>query len=405
VRRTGPRIGGSLRTRITLLYGGVSTVITAVVLIAAFRLLQSTVDNKVRDLPDNLTAGAVPCPSGSQVTPCPAVPLTSLPTGQPDHKAVIGRAAEIQQSLVDSQRLIIVFAIAAIAVLAFAMCWWLTGRLLRPLNRITVTARRLSLSTLHKRIALTGPQDELKDLADTFDAMLDRLEHAVASQRRFAANASHELRTPLAIQRAALEIGLADPTPGKVAEIRAELIRTTERSEHLIEGLLALAQGEQGLDTQGPVDLAVVVGQVVDEHRAFADTRQITVEVSARPFTAVGDEVMITRLVANLVQNAIRHNHPGGRVLVDLSSGRGLTVSNTGPRVPPDRVSELFEPFRRLHRDRTGSTEGAGLGLSIAAAIINAHGGAIHTTANQDGGLSITVELPAREPSPTRAHS
>ncbi|MFI9780412.1 sensor histidine kinase [Streptomyces sp. NPDC051956] len=406
VRWTGPKLSGSVRGRITLLYGGVSTVITTSVLIAALRFQQSIVGNKVRDLPDNPAVGADPCPPGSGDTPCSAVP-TPPPTAQQGHKTVAGEKADFQQSLVDSQRLITLIAIAVIAVLAFAVCWWLTGRLLRPLHRITATARRLSLSTLHKRIALTGPQDELKDLADTFDAMLDRLEHAVAGQRRFAANASHELRTPLAVQRAALEIGLADPTPEKVAEIRAELIRTTERSERLIEGLLALARGEQGIDTQAPVDLAVVVGQVVEEHRAFADARQITVEVSARPIAAVGDEVMITRLVANLVQNAIRHNHPGGQVRIDLSPGRGLTVSNTGPHVPPDRVGELFEPFRRLHRDRTGSAEGAGLGLSIAAAIINAHGAALHTTANQDGGLTITVEMPAldaREPSPARAH-
>ncbi|MFE7245918.1 sensor histidine kinase [Streptomyces sp. NPDC057582] len=399
-RRTGPKLHGSVRARITLLYGGVSTAITATVLIAALRLQQYIVDKKVRDLPQDPAAGTASCRPGSPGSPCSSVPPTSAPTAQPGHKTAVSGTEGFQQTLVDSQRVVTLLGVAMIAVLAFAVCWWLTGRLLRPLHRITATARRLSLSTLHERIALTGPQDELKDLADTFDAMLDRLEHAVASQRRFAANASHELRTPLAIQRAALEIGLADPTPDRVAEIRAELIRTTERSERLIEGLLALAQGEQGLGTQAPVDLAVVVGQVVQEHRVFADARGIAIDVTARPVTVVGDEVMVTRLVANLVQNAIRHNHPGGRVGIDLSPGRGITVSNTGPHVPPDRVGELFEPFRRLHRDRTGSPEGAGLGLSISAAIINAHGGAVHTTANQDGGLTITVELPTPPPPP-----
>ncbi|MEV7521507.1 HAMP domain-containing sensor histidine kinase [Streptomyces sp. NPDC091371] len=394
-RRTGPKLHGSVRARITLLYGGVSTAITACVLIAALRLQQYIVDKSVRDLPADPGAGTGPCPPGAQGTPCPTAPPTTTPTAPPGTKAVASGREGFQQTLVNTQRLVTLLAIAVVAVLAFAVCWWLTGRLLRPLHRITATARRLSLSTLHERIALTGPQDELKDLADTFDAMLDRLEHAVASQRRFAANASHELRTPLAIQRAALEIGLADSTPERVAQIRTELIRTTERSERLIEGLLALAQGEQGLDTQAPVDLAVVAGQVVQEHRVFADARDITIDVTTRPVTVLGDEVMITRLVANLVQNAIRHNHPGGRVGVELSPDRGITVSNTGPHVPPDRIGELFEPFRRLHRDRTGSTEGAGLGLSIAAAIINAHGGAVRTVANHDGGLTITVNLPA----------
>ncbi|GGJ58666.1 sensor histidine kinase [Streptomyces brasiliensis] len=142
------------------------------------------------------------------------------------------------------------------------------------------------------------------------------------------------------------------------------------------------------------MDLAVVVGQVVEDHQVFADAREITIDVTNRPVTVIGDEVMVTRLVANLVQNAIRHNHPGGRVGVDLLAGQGITVSNTGPYVPLDRVGELFEPFRRLYRDRTGSTEGAGLGLSIAAAIISAHGGAVDGVANHDGGLTITVELP-----------
>ncbi|MFD7862455.1 sensor histidine kinase [Streptomyces sp. NPDC059783] len=394
-RRTALKLRGSVRARITLLYGGVSTAITAFVLIAALRLQQYIVDKSVRGHPSDPGAGTGPCPPELQGTRCPTAPLPATPTAQSGTKAVANGREGFHQTLVDTQRLVILLAIAVVAVLAFAVCWWLTGRLLRPLHRVTATARRLSLSTLHERIALTGPRDELKDLADTFDAMLDRLEHAVAGQRRFAANVSHELRTPLAIQRAALEIGLADSTPERVTLIRAELIRTTERSERLIEGLLTLAQGEQGLDTQVPVDLAAVAEQVVHEHRVFADARDITIDVVNRPVIVLGDEVMIARLVANLVQNAIRHNHPGGRVGVEVSPDRGVTVSNTGPRVPPDHVDELFEPFRRLHRDRTGSDEGAGLGLSIAAAIVNAHGGTVRAVANHGGGLTITVNLPA----------
>jgi signal transduction histidine kinase len=303
---------------------------------------------------------------------------------------------------VSSQRIITLITIAVITVLAFTVCWWLTGRLLRPLHRITATARRLSLSTLHERIALAGPQDELKELADTFDAMLDRLEYAIASQRRFVANASHELRTPLAIQRTAIEIGLANPSLAKVAKIRTELLRNTQRSERLIEGLLTLAQGERGLDTRAPVDLAVVVEQVVEDHLPLAERGDITITtaIAGRPVTVAGNEVLLIRLVANVVQNAIQHNQPGGRVVVELSQDTGLVVHNTGPQVPPDQVGELFEPFRRLHPDRTGSIDSAGLGLSIVTAIVHAHSGTVQATANPDGGLSVSVALPVLATSP-----
>ncbi|MEU6036879.1 HAMP domain-containing sensor histidine kinase [Actinomadura sp. NPDC047616] len=385
----------------TLLYSGVFTVITGGVLVAAQQVEQVVVGRRVQDFPKRV-ASTVPCHARPADAPCSVVPYEAPRDGVPGADELNDGRTELQHSLVSSQRLITLITIAVITVLAFAVCWWLTGRLLRPLHRVTATARRLSLSTLHERIALTGPQDELKELADTFDAMLDRLEQAVASQRRFVANASHELRTPLAVQRTAIEVGLADPSPAKVARIRAELLRNTQRSERLIEGLLVLAQGERGLDARAPVDLTVVVEQVVKDHRPLAERGAVTVEAgfAARPVTVPGDEVLLTRLVANLVQNAIRHNHPGGHVLVEVSPGTGLVVRNTGPRVPPDQVGALFEPFRRLHPDRTGSGDGAGLGLSIVAAVARAHDGTVRATANPDGGLTVTVALPALPPVP-----
>jgi signal transduction histidine kinase len=385
---------GSVRARMTVLYGGLFTVITSAVLILVQQLQLRILTQKVHDIPLGPTS---PCDQGSSTTPCSSVPYSPAPAADtPD-----GRAA-LQQSLANSQRTTTLIAIGLIAVLAFAVCWWLSGRLLRPLSRITATARRLSLSTLHERIALKGPHDELKELADTFDAMLDRLEAALASQRRFVANASHELRTPLAVQRTAIEVGLADPSPAKLARIRSELLRNTERSERLIEGLLVLAQGERGLDARAPVDLAAVIDQVIEDHLPIAECDGVTVTASTYPITVAGDEVMLSRLVANLVHNAIRHNLPGGHVLVELSPDATLVVCNTGPHVPPDRVGELFEPFRRLHPDRTGSADGAGLGLSIVAAIAHAHGGTVRATANPDGGLSITVALPALVAVPLR---
>ncbi|TMR07292.1 HAMP domain-containing histidine kinase [Actinomadura soli] len=393
----------------TLLYGGVFTAISLAVLVVAQRLQEAVFDEKMRGLTRLGSVAGLPCDVRPPEAPCSAVPYdpkvpSPLGGSTSDWPVSAGERMELQQDLANTQRIIILAAMALIVVLSFVVCWWLTGRLLRPLHHVTATARRLSLSTLHERIGLTGPRDELRDLADTFDAMLDRLENAMSSQRRFVANASHELRTPLAVQRTAVEIGLADPTPAKVARIRTELLRTTDRSERLIEGLLTLAKGEQEIDTKAPVDLAAVTEQVAGEHLRLAETHGVTVTTTTtRPVTVAGDEVLITRLVANLVQNAIRHNHPGGRVLVELDPGTGLLVSNTGPQVPPDQVDGLFEPFRRLHRDRTGSADGAGLGLSIVAAIARAHGGTVRAEANPDGGLSIVLALPVVAPAEEHA--
>ncbi|MGW8885277.1 sensor histidine kinase [Streptomyces sp. NPDC055749] len=387
MRRLRKMTKGSVRTRMTLLYGGLFTVIAMGVLIVAQLLQQKIVSESLQDVPFGYPFNTIPC----EERPSGAPSCTSVPY-QPD--SGIAEAGDLQANLVGSQRLVTLIAIAVITVLAFGVCWWLTGRLLRPLHRITSTAHQLSLSTLHERIALTGPENELKELADAFDAMLDRLEDAVAGQRRFVANVSHELRTPLAIQQTALEVGLANPTPEKVARIRAELLRNTERSKRLIEGLLVLAQGERGLETRAPVDLGSVVEQVVADHLALAGRGAVTITAATHPVRVAGDEVMLFRLVANLVQNAIRHNHAGGRVLAELSPDAGLVVRNTGPLVRPEQVAALFEPFRRLHADRTGSIEGAGLGLSIVAAIAHAHDGTVTTTPNPDGGLTITVVLP-----------
>ncbi|MEV4641084.1 ATP-binding protein [Actinoplanes sp. NPDC049548] len=357
----------------TLLYGTLFAVVTTVVLVVVQRFLLAAVRQKVQGIP----------------LPSPAVATTQPPpVRDSDLQHSIAAA---QEGIASTQRALTLATVVVVAVLAFVVCWWLTGRLLRPLQRINGTARRLSLSNLHERIALTGPDDELKDLADTFDAMLDRLERGVEAQRRFAANVSHELRTPLAVQRTAVEVGLADPTPERLARVRRELLRTTERSERLIEGLLALAQGERGLQDPGPVDLAALTTRVVEQHRAAAERAGVRLDVTVGALTVTGDEVMLAQLVGNLVQNAVRYNEAGGSVAVTLSSAGGLSVRNTGPRVPPERVDELFEPFRRLHAERTGPAEGAGLGLSIVVAIAGAHGGEVGAAANPDGGLTVTV--------------
>ncbi|MFZ3592726.1 sensor histidine kinase [Streptomyces sp. BH104] len=378
VRRFASVVSGSVQAKITLLYGGVFTVIALAVISTVQWFQQRFVDAKLNDF----------------VLPGPA-PATPGPPRGPAAAMDAGPGQALHKDMASTQQIFALIAIAAMTVLAFAVCWWLTRRILRPLHRVTATAHRLSLSTLHERIGLTGPQDELKDLADTFDAMLDRLDRAVTSQRRFIANASHELRTPLAIQRTAIEVGLAQPSAERVSRIRDELLRTTERSERLIEGLLVLAQGEQELLDRDPVDLAAVVTQVIGEQLPFAERRDITLTSSTQPVVVAGDDTLLTRLVANLVQNAIRHNDAGGYVTVDLSADGGLVVRNSGPHIPEEQVDQLFEPFRRLSADRTSSSEGTGLGLSIVSAITHAHDGAVHATANAEGGLRVAVALPA----------
>jgi signal transduction histidine kinase len=304
------------------------------------------------------------------------------------------QAAENVRNLPDAvlryQWAITGITIALLTLVSIAVGWWMAGRLLRPLHRITATARRLSLSNLDERIALAGPRDELTELADTFDTMLDRLQTAVDIQRRFAANASHELRTPLAIQRAAIQIGLDNPTPEKLAMVRQELLDVNRRSERLIDGLLTLAQGERGLESTEPVLLDALVRQAVTE--IPADGIEIRQEIE--PVTVTGDPVLLKRLVANLVHNAVRYNRPGGVVEVRVASDGRLAIRNTGPDVPAERISEMFEPFRRLHAPRTRSADSAGLGLSIVTAIARAHRADVTANPNPGGGLELTVRFP-----------
>ncbi|MGW0906976.1 sensor histidine kinase [Streptomyces sp. NPDC002853] len=295
---------------------------------------------------------------------------------------------------------IVLFVYAALSIL---LAWWMAGRVLRPVGVITGTARRLSGENLHERIALDAPPGELKELADTFDEMLGRIEQLVGAQQRFAANAAHELRTPLAVQRAAAEIGLAgEPDAREVARIRTKLISVADDSEHLIEGLLLLATSERGLELREPVALDVIADAVTEGLAERAAERDVTVSLHAEPLTVTGDGVLLDRLVHNLVANAVDYNVKGGRV--EVRTGRdGIEVTNTGPVVPPDTVPHLFEPFRRLQERRHAYGEGAGLGLSIVAAIARAHGAEATAEANgEGGGLSVRVRFPTALRKPPR---
>jgi signal transduction histidine kinase len=290
-------------------------------------------------------------------------------------------------------------ALIGLAVLAFAVGYLLAGRVLSPLGRITRTARGVASSDLKRRIELDGPDDEFKELADTFDEMLERLDRSFDAQRRFVSNASHELRTPLAINRTLLEVQLSDPEVSPdLQQLGRTLLATNLRSEQLVEGLLLLARSDNEIVDRKPVDVAEAASQALEQTRAEATAKGVEVRSTLEPAVVQGNGVLLERIALNLVQNAVRYNAAeDGWVEVTTGVGAGralLTVSNTGPVVPAYEIDNLFEPFRRLRTERTGSDKGVGLGLSIARSVARAHGGTITAVPREGGGLVMTVSIP-----------
>jgi signal transduction histidine kinase len=290
-------------------------------------------------------------------------------------------------------------ALVGLSVIAFAFGYAMAGRVLSPLGRITRTARRVAGTDLSRRIELDGPDDELKELADTFDDMLDRLERAFTAQQRFVGNASHELRTPLAINRTLLEVHLSDPeAPPELQQLGKTLLATNERSEQLVEGLLLLARSDNQIIERKPVDLAEVATRALDQTRAEAEQKGVEIREEIVPAVVQGNGVLLERIALNLVQNAVRYNvreEGWVEVTTELQPGQALlVVSNTGPVVPAYEIDNLFEPFRRLRTERTGSDKGVGLGLSIARSVARAHGGRIIAEPREGGGLVMRVTLP-----------
>jgi signal transduction histidine kinase len=289
-------------------------------------------------------------------------------------------------------------ALAAMTGLSVLLGWGVAGRVLRPLQRITATAQRVSQDNLDERIGLEGPRDELKELADTFDGMLERLSGAFASQRRFVANASHELRTPLTVIRTELDVTLADPH-ATTAELRgmAETVRdATLATQRLIQALLTLARSEGGVVRRDPADLAEGARLALAQTGPEAAARHLVVRPTLDSAPVRGDRRLLERLVANLVENAIRHNRDGGMVEVRTATAAGrstVEVRNDGALVPPEAVASLFEPFQRLDRGARG--DGVGLGLSIVRSVADAHGGSVELRARPSGGLVARVSLPA----------
>lgn len=314
-------------------------------------------------------------------------------------RELTGAVTASEAHVLSSFKLDSALALALITMMSFGLSWWMAGRALRPVHQITDAARTLSERTLNARINLQGPNDELKQLADTFDAMLGRLDRAFESQRRFVTNASHELRTPLATERVLIDEALANRSAG-VDELRfaLEQLRTNSKdTERLIDALLVLARSQRGIERWSPVDLSSTVSSVVDQSNPEAAQSGVTIETDLEPIAVGGDPGLLERLVVNLIENGIRHNHPGGSVSVTTRRGTGdaiLHVANTGPPVDPAAVAGLVEPFRRAQADRTSDDGGLGLGLSIVDAIVSAHRGTMEISARAQGGLDVHVRLP-----------
>lgn len=309
------------------------------------------------------------------------------------------RASDSHQLLVNSA-----IALAAVAILAVLAAWLLAGRMLRPIRTITRAARRISSTSLHERLAINGPDDELKELGDTLDELFARLEAAFEAQRRFVANASHELRTPLTRERALVQVALGDPSTSDVWRSTGhELLTSNRGQETLIDGLLTLASSESGVDDVQRADLADICQTAISRPDLATEQLGLHLETTLRPAALDGDPRLIERLAANVVENAVVHNIAGGSVHIatDTTDGRAvLTVSNTGPVIPATEIDRLFQPFQRLDPCRT-HRNGHGLGLSIVQAIVIAHHATITAKPRAEGGLAVRVSFPAvARPSP-----
>ena len=387
----------TVRARLTLLYTGLFAACGALVVAVSYAQVarlpaqgqgQNQGNGRVLSAAD-LARFAAQCRSEEQ-------------SANPDPHVLAKCASYFQQQGAQGQRDLTLshllqyslITLAVVIALAAILGWIFSGRALRPVHRITTAARAASEHNLSARVAPTGPRDELRELAETFDEMLGRLQAAFEGQQRFIANASHELRTPLAVMRATVDVVLDNPdsTPGDLRGMAADIRAAVDHAEHLIGALLILARNEHGLTVREDVDLATVAEDVLDAG-GIGDRR---VHAALEPAVISGDPVLAERLIANLVDNAVRYNAAAGDIWVSTRTMAGssqLTVANTGPIISPVDAGRIFQPFQRLS-DRT-SQDGSGLGLAIVASIATIHGGTATARPRDDGGLSVTVTIPS----------
>jgi signal transduction histidine kinase len=396
--------GRTVRRRLTVLYGGVFVVSGAVLLTITNLLVRHTTGSFLfiqSSAAGGSTTGII-AGSGSGPGAVSAVPgpVGGGPADAQQQAARLIAGMRHQHSIEMHQLLIQSFvALAIMSVLSIGLGWLVAGRALRPLRTITAAARDISSSNLHERLALAGPSDELKELGDTFDALIARLERSFLSQRQFVANASHELRTPLTLQHALLEAALLDPnetlqgwrTTGERA------LAASQEQERLIAALLTLARSERGLSRHELFDLALLTASVLGGRQSDAEHRGLHVSARLDPAPTIGDTELAERLIANLVDNALRHNVAAGQVEVVTESRGGqavFSIRNTGPLLAPSDIDRLFEPFQRADVDRTSHDGGLGLGLSIVQAIATAHDADVSAGAQPAGGLEVVVRFP-----------
>ncbi len=375
------------RARLTLLFAGLFAVGGTILLVITYALVAQNV--RVADINSPASdlnfqkACAAPIDENLKFKCATSVKLGAVAAANAQRRAML-----------DDLLLYAALTLVVTTLLAALVGWLIAGRILKPIHRLTEAARNAGENNLGQRLDLSGPHDEIRELGDTFDAMLDRLESSFLAQRRFIANASHELRTPLTVMRTTLDVVLAkrSPTSADLVEMGEDVRAEVANADALITTLLALAQNEGSLQAAEPVDLGAVVDGVVER----SDFGDLTHELRIDEAIVDGDRLLLERLVSNLVSNAIRYNVPKGDVGIEVAASGGfaiLSVVNTGAAVSPDRVDEIFQPFTRL--DERVGTEGFGLGLALVETIATAHGGTVGATALEAGGLEVVVRLPA----------
>jgi signal transduction histidine kinase len=382
----------SVRLRLTALYG-------VLFLLSGAGLLAITITTVLaRGWPPPQGGGISIGGRGTSGTGPPLAP----PDGARLHQLQVQAAAQAaQQHAAAVQQLLTGSAVAlgVMAVVSVALGWVVAGRVLRPLRQMTAAAQRISEDNLGERLAVPGPGNELKDLGDTIDGLLDRLEGAFTAQRNFVANASHELRTPLTLTRTLLQTAITDPRPS-LASYRTtceDVLAAGDQQEQLIEALLTLARSQRGLDRRERLDLAAITTNALRAREPAAAGRGLVIGSSITAAPVLGDARLLERLAANLIDNAIRHNIPGGRLDLQVTASGShptLKITNTGPLIPADQASRLLQPFQRLSATRPADNDGLGLGLAIVAAIAKTHNATLTINPAPHGGLDIAVSFP-----------
>jgi signal transduction histidine kinase len=379
------------RLRLTVLYGALS-LLSGIGLLAILGLFTAGSTSRVR---------AAQQPAGGQSSQVQALAQAQARIQELQRQLTL-QDHQLHESLWHALVIGSVVALAIMAVVSVLLGWFTAHRVLRPLRQLTAATRRISADNLHERLAVPGPLDEVKDLADTIDELLERLEGAFAAQRRFVANASHELRTPLATMRASLDVAEAkpEPAPPQTTALASRLRAELDLLDRLLEGLLVLARAQHGdLPGYTALSLDAVADAALAAQAQTVAAQNLTVRHDADPVGAWvrGNQTLVCRMIGNVIDNAVIHNAPGGWIAVRALTrpdGACLVVETGGDVLDHRQVQQLAQPFRRLGADRTGSGDGAGLGLSIVAAIAEAHGGSLDLHARDQGGLRVTITLP-----------